>query len=188
MLEASIVIVGGGIAGVSCAEGIGFLAPEEKVIVVSASPLLKAVKNIVPLGKSLIQFDVEEKSSKSLIELFPSVSVINDIVQKVDIVNKQIETKTGTFIKYNKLCVCTGAKPKLIYNHSRVLGIRDTESVETFIKKLEGAQRVVVVGNGGIATELVHEIKGINVVWIIKDKHISATFVDPGAAEFFIQR
>jgi hypothetical protein len=36
-----------------------------------------------------------------------------------------------------------------------VLGIRDTESVEEFQKKIVHARRVVVVGNGGIATEIV---------------------------------
>ena len=36
-----------------------------------------------------------------------------------------------------------------------MLSIRDTESVKVFQQKLKGARRVVVVGNGGIATELV---------------------------------
>jgi hypothetical protein len=38
--------------------------------------------------------------------------------------------------------------------NSFVLGIRDTDSVKEFQEKLKTARRVVLVGNGGIATEL----------------------------------
>lgn len=87
------------------------------------------------------------------------------------------------------LCLCNGARPKLIEDHSEfILGIRDTESVIQFSKKIKGSRRIVIVGNGGIATEIVHEVNGLEIVWVIKDKHISATFVDPGAAEFFMDK
>ena len=36
-----------------------------------------------------------------------------------------------------------------------MLSLRDTESARDFQRRLVGARRVVVVGNGGIATELV---------------------------------
>lgn len=185
-MEATFVIIGGGISGVSCAESIAFLAPQESIILISASPLVKAVTNIVPIGKTLTQFDVEERPSYSLKESHPFINVVNDVAVKVDINNKNIVTDSGKIITFKKLCLCSGARPKLICeNNSRVVGIRDTESVETFVEKLKGAKKIIVVGNGGIATELVHEIKGVEIVWVIKDKHISATFVDPGAAEFF---
>lgn len=188
-MEAAFVIIGGGIAGVSCAESIAFLEPEENVILITASPLIKAATNLIALGKTLTQFDVEERSTNSLTELFPSITVVNDTVTKVDKDSKSVLTESGKVISYKSLCICTGARPKLICeNNSRVIGIRDTESVETFVQKLKGARRIIVVGNGGIATELVHELSGIDVVWVIKDKHISATFVDPGAAEFFQEK
>jgi hypothetical protein len=43
----------------------------------------------------------------------------------------------------------------IIKDHSDVIAIRDTESVESLRNKLSTARRVIVVGNGGIATELV---------------------------------
>ena len=49
-----------------------------------------------------------------------------------------------------------------------ILGIRDTESVRNFQEKLLGSKRIAVVGNGGIATEVVHELKGVDIVWAIK--------------------
>lgn len=52
--------------------------------------------------------------------------------------------------------------------------------------KLVKAKKICIVGNGGIATELIHELKNIRIVWIIRDKHIASTFVDSGAAEFLM--
>lgn len=188
-MEGTFVIVGGGISGVTCAESICFLAPEEKVILITTSSLIKAITNIVPLGKTLFQFDVEERDTSSLSTQHTSVTVVQDTVSEVNPKEKLIKTESGRIIKYQKLCLCTGARPKVITeNNPYVIGIRDTESVTNFLKKVEGARRVVVVGNGGIATEIAYKIRGIDVVWVIKDKHISATFVDPGAAEFFLDK
>lgn len=188
-MESTFVIVGGGIAGVSCAEGLSLLAPEESVILITASPLIKAVTNVVPLGKTLMHFDVEEKSATTLDEKHKMLQVIHDTVVKIDTVGKLIEISNGKIISFKMLCLCTGAKPKLIAeNNNFIIGIRDTESVLQFSHKLKNAKRIIIVGNGGIATEIVHEVKGVEIIWVIKDKHISATFVDPGAAEFFLNK
>jgi NAD(P)H-nitrite reductase large subunit len=185
-MEATFAIIGGGIAGVSCAESISFIAPEASIILITASPLIKTVTNVLSFGQTLTQFDVAEQTTNFLSESFPSIKIIHDTVVKVCTNNKSIITKKGHVIIFKKLCICTGAQSKLICeNNSRIIGIRDTESVEKFIEKLRAAKKIIILGNGGIATELVYEINGIDVVWIVKDKHISAAFVDPGAAEFF---
>lgn len=67
-----------------------------------------------------------------------------------------------------------------------MLGIRDTETVKEFQNRLKHARRLIVVGNGGIATELVHEIENCEVLWAIKDDTITHTFIDAGAATFFL--
>lgn len=43
----------------------------------------------------------------------------------------------------------------LVESNPYVVAIRDTETVQSFEKKLISARRIVIVGNGGIATELV---------------------------------
>ncbi|XP_033227232.1 pyridine nucleotide-disulfide oxidoreductase domain-containing protein 1 [Belonocnema kinseyi] len=187
-MEGTFVIVGGGISGVTCAESISFLAPEEKVILITASSLIKTITNVVPLGKVLFQFDVEERDTSSLSRENSSVTVLQDTVSEVNPKERLVKTEGGRIIKYQKLCLCTGARPKIIAENPYVIGIRDTESVTNFLEKIKGARRVLVVGNGGIATEIVYKIRGIDVIWVIKDKHISATFVDPGAAEFFREK
>lgn len=101
----------------------------------------------------------------------------------------KIFTEDGKEYTYEKLCLCAGAKPKLIFEgNPYVLGIRDTDSAQAFQKNLAQAERIVVVGNGGIALELVYEIQGCEVIWAIKDKAIGNTFFDAGAAEFLIPK
>lgn len=188
-INCTFAIVGGGIAGVSCAKSIAFLVPEEKIILITASPLIKAVTNIVPLSKTLMQFDIEERDTADLMEAHDSLKIINDFVIQIDSLNKQVQTRNGRIINYKMLCICNGARPKLIEEHNNfILGIRDTESVLQFSQKIKNSRRIVIVGNGGIATELVNEVDGVEMIWVIKDKHISATFVDPGAAEFFMDK
>ena len=68
----------------------------------------------------------------------------------------QVKTAHGFKIGYKKLCLCTGAKPHLIdFENENILGIRDVDSVAELQKKLKTAKRIMIVGNGGIALELV---------------------------------
>ncbi|NXA16101.1 PYRD1 protein, partial [Sapayoa aenigma] len=103
----------------------------------------------------------------------------------------KIVTKDGKVYIYEKLCLCAGVKPKLIFEgnpYVYVLGIRDTDSAQAFQKNLAQAERIIVIGNGGIALELVYEIQDCEVIWAIKDKAIGNTFFDAGAAEFLIPK
>ncbi|XP_068247237.1 pyridine nucleotide-disulfide oxidoreductase domain-containing protein 1 [Palaemon carinicauda] len=188
MEEYTYIVVGGGIAGVTCAEHLYILDPEAQTLLLTASYLIKAVTNVLPLTKTLDAFDVEEQPPDELVSRCPSVTVKRDAVLQLDAKNKVIHTTSGKKFKYEKLCICSGAHPKVIPvagSSPYVLWIRDTESVGQFQARMADAKRIVIVGNGGIATEMVYEVTGIEVIWAIKDKYMTANFIDPGAAEFF---
>ena len=71
-------------------------------------------------------------------------------------VDHSVSTKEGQIFCYEKLCICNGGRPNVIETgNPHVLGIRDTSTVEHFSNRLSDAERVVVLGNGGIALELV---------------------------------
>lgn len=181
------VVVGGGIAGVTCAETLSSLCPEDEILLITASPLIKAITNYKKITKTLEEFDVVERPNISLQSKCENVKVVQKSVRSLDVKSHVLRLGDGEDVVYQKICLCTGGKPKLIADQNPyVIGIRDTESVQEFQKRLSTARRVMVVGNGGIATELVYEIEGCEVVWAIKDKSISSTFVDPGAGEFFM--
>ncbi|XP_039625629.1 pyridine nucleotide-disulfide oxidoreductase domain-containing protein 1 [Polypterus senegalus] len=181
------IIVGGGIAGVTCAQQLASQFPSDVVLLLSASPLIKAVTNFKQVSKTLEEFDIEEQSASALRESYPNILVIESTVTELNTAQHRVTAENGKEYVYGQLCICAGARPKLIeQNNPYVLGIRDTDTAKAFQKRLSDARRVIVVGNGGIALELVYEIEGCEVIWAIKDKDIGNTFFDPGAAQFLL--
>eukprot|EP00092_Neocalanus_flemingeri_P008377 GFUD01009033.1.p1 GENE.GFUD01009033.1~~GFUD01009033.1.p1 ORF type:complete len:491 (+),score=165.10 GFUD01009033.1:159-1475(+) len=149
--------------------------------------MVKAVADISHLTKLLTNFNVVEREVKDWQEEHNGVKVVQGFVNGLNPEKKTISVDSFGEIGFKKLCICSGGSPKLISDSPYVLGIRDTESVVKFQEKLREASRVVVVGNGGIATEMVYELDNVEIVWAIKDTSISSVFVDPGAGEFFIK-
>ncbi|XP_062239208.1 pyridine nucleotide-disulfide oxidoreductase domain-containing protein 1 [Platichthys flesus] len=181
------VIVGGGIAGVTCVEQLSSQIPSAEVALITAGPQIKAVTNYKQVSQTLEEFDVEERPSSVLEEKFPNLTVIQSAVKSLHTQAHSVETADGRVFGYEKLCICSGGRPKLLTQENHhVLGIRDTDSAQELQKRLSNAKRIVVVGNGGIALELVYEVEGCEVIWAVKDKAIGNTFFDAGAAQFLI--
>ncbi|ODM92421.1 Pyridine nucleotide-disulfide oxidoreductase domain-containing protein 1, partial [Orchesella cincta] len=184
----TFAVIGGGIAGVSCVEQILEFDPDASILLISSSPVVKVATQVTRLSKTLEDFIVLEKSLKSFKDVHQSVRVVHGVVAELLPEQHLVVTKDGEKFHYKKICICTGASPKVLFpGWEHVVGIRDTESVAELAKRISKAKKVLLLGNGGIATEFVHEVSGVDIVWAIKDKSISAHFVDPGAAEFFIQ-
>ncbi|XP_037957922.1 pyridine nucleotide-disulfide oxidoreductase domain-containing protein 1 [Teleopsis dalmanni] len=187
----TFLVVGGGIAGVTCAETLAICCPEEKTLLLTESNVIKTVANLEPVARYLHKFDILERQASENGEhiLAPCVVTFVDQLQHIDSVTKRVLTRGNRSIKYKYLCLCTGGRPHLIMkDNPRVIGIRDTDSVLELQRQLVDAKTIVIVGNGGIASELASELDGVTVHWVIKDEHISSTFVDPGAAHFFQQK
>ncbi|XP_059894679.1 pyridine nucleotide-disulfide oxidoreductase domain-containing protein 1 [Gadus macrocephalus] len=187
MQRFQFVVVGGGIAGVTCVEQLASDFPSAEVGLITAASHIKAVANFKQVSQTLEEFDVEERPPSVLQEKYPNVTVIQSAVRSLQADQHTLQTEDGRSVGYEKLCICSGARPKLLtQDQPYVLGVRDTDSVQEFQKRLSSAKRIVVVGNGGIALELVFEVRGCEVVWAVKDKAIGNTFFDAGAAQFLI--
>jgi len=185
--DCTFLVVGGGIAGVSCAESLAICCANASIVLVTESSIVKSVTNLVPVARYLHKFDVREQNVS---ELGAGIATIVDQLTQINSREHWAKTKSGLVIRYRYICLCTGGAPKLFSPSEkeykeRVIGIRDTDSVLELQRRLASAKDVLILGNGGIASELAHELRDVNVHWVIKDAHISATFVDPGAAEFF---
>lgn len=60
----------------------------------------------------------------------------------------------GMRLQYDKLCICTGARPRRLLQSKHVIVLRDTDSVASLASKVKNARSIIIVGNGGIALEL----------------------------------
>ncbi len=111
-------------------------------------------------------------------------------------------------IYFDKLCIAVGARPNvLVPDHPRIIGLRDNHSFKYMISHLQTANNVCVIGNGGIALELVHEVSRsnnilshvmakynifqltfCNVCWVVKDDFVGSKFFDATASAFIMPR
>lgn len=69
-----------------------------------------------------------------------------------------LHLKSGATLPYDQLCICTGGRPRTlpgITPADRILTLRDVDSIDALAHRIRSARRAVVVGNGGIAMELV---------------------------------
>eukprot|EP01033_Poteriospumella_lacustris_P017331 gene17331-12388_t len=183
----SKVVIGGGISGVCCAQELARLNPSEEIILITAAETLLEAKSVFAWSKYLEEIDIFEKTADQFILSNPNIRIIQDIVDDIVTVAKQVHLKnSNTFISYSRLCICTGVRPKLIADHERIVGIRDLFSVHTLVHKMQTARTVVVVGNGGIALELAHELKFMDVHWVVRENYIGAAFFDESASDFIM--
>lgn len=202
----TIVVIGAGVAGVSCLQSL-FLdydaanANYNKVILLSNTRIVKKIFDFRSTGRQLESFDVLESDNlDDLYSLVPEgleFQFVMGFVQHIDSSNKTVlfirgdDDQEGN-LPYDILCLCNGSKPrKLIENirpeiDSKVIVIRDTDTVKDLQDKLSQCQRLVIVGNGGISLELVAKVTNCEKIWVVRDDYIGCTFFDSGAAKFLL--
>lgn len=112
-MEATFVVVGGGIAGISCVETLAFLEPEESVILISESSLIKTVTNLHAITRTLTEFDIKETTSDYLSNKYLNITVLHDKLVEINDVEHLILTVNHQ-VNYKYLCLCMGAQPNLI--------------------------------------------------------------------------
>jgi pyruvate/2-oxoglutarate dehydrogenase complex dihydrolipoamide dehydrogenase (E3) component len=89
----------------------------------------------------------------------PHIEIIHERVDCIDYSANEVILSGGEIIPYKSLCVAVGVRPKVVIaRHPRIIGLRDSESVKQLLDKLSSAQRIAIIGNGGIALELIHEV------------------------------
>ena len=186
----ALVVVGGGVAAVSCAmEARRHFPAHRRVALVTPAAVIKVPKVVHRITETVKEVAVVEETEGLLRDL--GVHVVLGTARSVDEGRNlvHVETPGGApaALAYEKLCVCTGAAPNNGgFAHPCVLTIRDTESVEDLAGRLEHAQRALVVGNGGVALETVHKLKDVvETVWSFRHGAIGDAFFDADAAEFF---
>ncbi|CAI4232123.1 unnamed protein product [Auanema sp. JU1783] len=180
------VIVGGGIAGVSCASRLQqFEDPEDDIVLISGSGYVKCISKLEKVGQFTEFLEVETVNN---IAQDKRIRLIFAKVVEFSPQEKKLLLNNGEIVFYDKLCIATGATPKVTCSSRKHHVLRDTDTVKDFSKSLQACKSIAIVGNGGIATDLIYEIGCCHLDWIIKDKSISSTWFIPEVEQFLESR
>lgn len=177
-----LVVLGGGVAGVCCAQELCRTCPDADVTLVSADAVVKGVDKVTKLTRNLEEVSLRLQSLDTLQR--SNMTAVQGKATSIDTANQIVHLADGRQVAYTQLCICTGAAPKKIFQHGNVIALRDQDSVQDMLKRLEAARRVMIVGNGGIALELVHALRSVEIIWAVRNNHIGDAFFDLDAAAF----
>jgi NAD(P)H-nitrite reductase large subunit len=177
-----LVVLGGGVAGVCCAQELCRICPDAHVTLISADAVIKGVGDVRRLTKNLEEVSLRLQCLDTMQR--SNMRAIHGKAASIDTAMQRVSLADGQQIPYSQLCICTGAAPKKIIQHDHVIALRDQDSIQDMHKRLQAARRVMVVGNGGIALELVHALRTVKLVWAMRNSHIGDAFFDLDAAAF----
>ena len=183
----SLCVIGGGIAGVCCAQELSRLHAHKDIVLISCTDVLRVVTSVMKLTSNLEELSVFERRADQFCMDNKNIRVIFASLTDIDTERKKLYLSNGDEIKYAQVCLCTGAQPRELFpkhKHSNVITIRDTESIEDMVNRLHTARRITIIGNGGIAMELVNVLTFCDVVWIIRESFIGSAFFDATASAF----
>ena len=159
------VIVGGSIAGVSCAEGIRSRDGEGEITLVTAEP----VSNY---GRPLISYYLEGKTDLRRMswrgEDFYERNRVSirhaTAAEKLDAAEKQLTLSTGEKLSYDEICLCTGSHPfsprfeglETVEHRFFFTTLADALALEETVTK---ESRVLIVGAGFIGLKCAEGLK-----------------------------
>lgn len=192
MPEKVALVIGGGVAGATCAAELAALTAGRGVRVTLTDPrdVVKVPSSVVSVSRAAEAVEISEARAAAWCAeqgMRFKCARARHLEQTVLVLN------SGERVSFDVCCVATGARPYMPKSlrdarfAELVLCIRDTDSVSELRRRISAARRVVVVGNGGIAMELVHEIAGCQVVWVMRSAHAGSAFFDARGGETMIQ-
>lgn len=182
------VIIGGGVAGTVCSSELSTLMRSHviNVILIDPQSAVKAASVISKVTRSAIDVGIDERDAEHWCKMH-GITFIRDLV--VEIGAQKVLCESGLTIPFSVCCIASGARPyvPLALRSSdlvdRVVTLRDTDSVSSLQTKLVHSRKIIIVGGGGIAMELVHEVADCKVLWVMKGTHVGSAFFDKRGAD-----
>ena len=84
MSKKTVVIVGGGIAGTTCAEYLSVLSPDINVVLIASTDVIKTAATTAKISRLLEELDVKETDRQHFEDQFPNVTVKVGVVADVN--------------------------------------------------------------------------------------------------------
>ncbi|GLI69045.1 hypothetical protein VaNZ11_013587, partial [Volvox africanus] len=141
----------------------GTTSETDEIILVSSSSVIKGVREVARLSQLVEELQLVETPLKEWAAgAGGRLKVVRGAAAGLDLQDRVLQLEGGGALRYDKLCLCTGARPQELQvpgaDHPAVMTLRDTDSVQELSHRLRSCRRLLLVGNGGIALELAGEL------------------------------
>ena len=182
------------------------------ITLVTPTPILKHITNVTHVSNNRATFDIESTPHAALLASLPTphppVTILLATLTQFDPLTRTLSLNPtsaapvpATFT-YDRLLLAVGASPAVPFSGRAVHVLRDVETVDevqTAIAALPPVDSdstdhddpvLMVVGNGGIALEIVHALTSVplqrRLVWVVKDGYMGNTFLDREASAYLL--
>ncbi len=173
-----VIVVGGGVAGLSFSTEFKQLYPDKKVLVIRGNDKLE-----IPCGIPYV-FTTLSPEKNLLPEPYDklNISLLIDDVLKVDVDNKKVFTKKNNVFSYDKIVLATGSKPRKVnFEAENIFYVyKNFEYISFLRKKFEESNDVILIGGGFIGVEFADEFSksNKNITLIEKSSHVLNHILD----------
>jgi NAD(P)H-nitrite reductase large subunit len=195
-----IVIIGNGIAGITCARNVRKQSNDNITVISSETEHFYSRTALMYVYMGHMKYE-HIKPYEDWFWSKNRIQLVKDHVTAVDTERNQLSLQSGKTINYDKLVIASGSKSKMPdypgTDLKGVQGLYGMPDVELMLEKTRGIKRGVVVGGGLIGIEMVEMLlsKNIHVSFLIREnvywnsvlpkeeatlvtKHIGEHFVD----------
>ncbi|MGY6522771.1 MAG: NAD(P)/FAD-dependent oxidoreductase [Mongoliitalea sp.] len=189
MNKSPYVIIGNGIAGITCARHIRKYDAEASILVISGESehfFSRTALMYIYMGHMQYQHTKPYEDwfwEKNRIELKKTW------ITSIDTQNQQLISDQGEQIPYGTLIIATGSKPLTIgwpgENLQGVQGLYSLQDLESMEANTQGIQRAVVVGGGLIGIEMAEMLqsRGIAVTFLVRERNFWDTVLPTEEAQ-----
>lgn len=162
-----IVIIGNGIAGITCARHLRKRKSKAEITVISGeSPHFFSRTALMYIYMGHMKYE-HIKPYEDWFWGKNRITLIHDWVKKVDFEGKEIIMTAESSIPYDKLIIATGSKPNKFgwrgQDLKGVQGLYSLQDLDLMEENTRDIQRAVVVGGGLIGIEMVEMLKSRNI-------------------------
>jgi len=172
---AHIVIIGNGIAGITCARHVRKRGNDQVTVISAETEHFFSRTALMYIYMGHMKYE-HTKPYEDWFWEKNKIDLVYDMVTKVDPTAKNIELKSGKKVSYEKLVLATGSQPNKFgwpgQDLPGVQGLYSYQDLETLEKNSNGCKRAVIVGGGLIGIELAEMLasRKISVTFLVREK------------------
>ncbi len=172
---AHIVIIGNGIAGITCARHVRKQGNDQITVISGETEHFFSRTALMYIYMGHMKYE-HTKPYEDWFWAKNKIDLVFDHVDKVDPASKGIQLKSGKKLSYDKLVLATGSQPNKFgwpgQDLPGVQGLYSYQDLETLEKNSAGAQRAVIVGGGLIGIELAEMLasRKIAVTFLVREQ------------------